>query len=103
MAEADATVTYMVVNIKCSFCGRMIPADPVKKETEKGERLFCSEECYRLYLDYKPEQEAKTESRPHMFIICEKQTSEEALDDMTKKTSRATPRTEEYAIQFTAK
>ena len=38
--------------INCSLCGQMIPRDIWVLEEAGERRLFCSEQCERLYRDY---------------------------------------------------
>jgi ribosomal protein L24E len=38
--------------INCSLCGQMIPRDIWVVEEDGEKRLFCSEECERLYREY---------------------------------------------------
>jgi ribosomal protein L24E len=41
--------------VRCDFCGMQIHTRKggVLKDTENKKMLFCSEDCYRIYLRYK--------------------------------------------------
>ena len=41
------------VNLKCMCCGKMIPHNPIVKIVKEKRMLFCSEDCHKLYLEYK--------------------------------------------------
>jgi hypothetical protein len=56
-------MSYESINVPCSCCGRMIPADPIKKLVAGKELQFCSESCYGVYLDYKLPLEASIRQR----------------------------------------
>jgi predicted nucleic acid-binding Zn ribbon protein len=44
---------FVSPNVKCVFCGKMVP-DEGYRVVEKGkEQLYCSEECYNFSKEYK--------------------------------------------------
>ena len=52
MQDRERRRVVDVVNIKCNCCGKMIPGEPVLKEVQSKEMMFCTEDCHLLYLDY---------------------------------------------------
>ena len=41
------------VNIKCFCCGRMIPEQGYTHRVGDEKKLFCGEDCYKFFLEYR--------------------------------------------------
>ena len=42
------------VNVRCFCCGKMaMPRKLVMKEIKGKKQVFCTEDCYEFYIDYK--------------------------------------------------
>jgi hypothetical protein len=62
------------VNVKCMCCGKMIPRNPFERTIRGRTMLFCGEECYEFYLEYRLREPSHAACRhishsyPHMRI-----------------------------------
>ena len=51
--EFASGMRYEEITRKCFCCGRMIPHEPLLRETLGEERMFCSEDCVEVFRTYR--------------------------------------------------